>query len=44
MVTPKPAAARTNMWTFSYAGYSLGSLMMALGALAVLIATLTYGQ
>lgn len=44
MISPKPAAARTSVWTHSYAGYSLGSLMMAAGALAVLIGTLAYGH
>lgn len=44
IVTPRAASPRTSVWTFSYAGYSLGSLMIAAGALAVLVVTLTYGQ
>ena len=44
MVPHESTAARTGGRTFGYAGYSLGSLLMALGALAVMIATLTYGQ
>lgn len=44
MVPRESTAARAGWRTYSYAGYSLGSLLMALGALAVMIATLTYGH
>lgn len=44
MVPRESTAAETGRRTYGYAGYSLGSLLMALGALAVMIATLTYGH
>jgi len=44
MATHESTAVRQRTRAYSYAGYSIGSLLMALGALAVMIVTLTIGH